>query len=279
MKHIFMLQRKKCIIIFLSLIMLSISGLYYYHHALSAREPKVQSGIYLGAISMEHKSAAEVWEIVEEESLLSLKRPRNAFIDPRTGQLLREVYGEMIDVQATVALIMNSDPDTVCNPVKVVLEPEITVEVYRNLNEYQGSFTTWYGNGARAENIRLAASFVNNYILAPGEVFSFNRVTGHSKPGRGYKLAPIIVGENVIPGYGGGVCQVSSTLYNAVMYAGLEIVERFPHSRPIGYVPAGRDATVSEHLDFKFRNNTNDFVLIKGGAGGGCVSFEIYSAP
>lgn len=239
----------------------------------------VPQGVYLGEILMEKKLQAEVTAIVEQESMLFLRRPRNAYLDPLTGQLLREVYGEKIDLRATVDMIMKGTPHTVYSPVVIPLEPEITVDIYRNITQKKGAFATWYGNGGRAENIRLAASYINNHLLAPGEVFSFNEVTGHSTPGRGYQLAPIIVGNTVIPGYGGGVCQVSTTLYNAALNAGLDIVERFPHSRPVGYVGIGRDATVSDHLDFKFRNNTNNHILIKGSGGGYCVYFEIWGSP
>lgn len=239
----------------------------------------VPRGVYLEEIAMERKLRSEVTAIVEKESMLSLQRPRNAYLDPQTGQLVRETYGEMIDVAATVEMLMGGEPDTVYSPLKIPLEPEITVDLFREITEVKGSFATWHRNGGRAVNIRLAASFINNYLLGPGEIFSFNKVTGHSKPGRGYQLAPIIVGDTVIPGYGGGVCQVSTTLYNAVLNAGLEVVERFPHSRPVDYVPAGRDATVSEYLDFKFRNNTNRHVLIRGGGWGYRVYFEIWSSP
>ncbi len=239
----------------------------------------VPEGVYLGDIPMEKKLYGEVYAIVEKENMLFLQRPRNAYLDPLTGQLVKEVYGRKIDIKATVKMIMNGEPHTVYKPVVIPLDPEITIDVYRNITERKSSFATWYGNGGRAKNISVAAAYINNYLLAPGEVFSFNSVTGHNKPGRGYQLAPILVGNTIIPGYGGGVCQVSSTLYNAALFAGLEIVERFPHSRPVGYVASGRDATVSEHLDFKFRNSTNNYILIKGGAVGYRVYFEIWSVP
>jgi vancomycin resistance protein YoaR len=280
MKKIVILSRKG---IFIFIIVV---GILMSTYALNLRDTYnrlqhgVPRGVYLGEILMEKKLEWEVRAIVEQESMLFFKRPRNAYFDRLTGHLVKEIYGEKVDVQATVAMIMDGDPDRVYSPVMVTLEPEITVDVYRDITERLGSFGTGYGGGGgRGENIRLAASFIHNYLLAPGETFSFNKVTGHNIPGKGYKPAPIIVGNNVIPGYGGGVCQVSSTLYNAVLFSKLEIVERFPHSRPIGYVPMGRDATVSGHLDFKFRNNTNKFILIKGGGGGGYVYFEIWSSP
>ncbi|MEW5921079.1 MAG: VanW family protein [Bacillota bacterium] len=279
MKKIIVLPMKGTVLLLFAVILIISTFALNIRNTYNRLQYGVPQGVYLGEILMEKKLQAEVTAIVEKESLIFLKRPRNAFLDPLTGQLIREVYGEKIDVRATVDMIMHGTPNTVYSPVIIPLEPEITVDIYRNITERKGSFATWYGNGGRAENIKLAAASINNYLLAPGEIFSFNQVTGHSKPGRGYQLAPIIVGNTVIPGYGGGVCQVSTTLYNAVLFADLEVVERFPHSRPVGYVPIGRDATVSDHLDFKFRNNTNKHILIKGAGGGYCVYFEIWSSP
>ncbi len=280
MKRIVVLSRKGIFIFILIVIILMSTVALNMRDSYNRLQHGVSRGVYLGEILMEKKLESEVRAIVEQESLLLFKRPRNAYFDRLTGHLVKEVYGEKIDVQATVAMIMEGEPHNIYSPVMVPLEPEITVDIYRDITERLGSFGTGYGGGGgRGENIRLAASFIHNYLLAPGEIFSFNQVTGHNNPGKGYKPAPIIVGNNVIPGYGGGVCQVSSTLYNAVLFSGLEIVERFPHSRPIGYVPMGRDATVSGHLDFKFRNDTNQYILIKGGGGGGYVYFEILSSP
>ncbi|PKM80478.1 MAG: vancomycin resistance protein, partial [Firmicutes bacterium HGW-Firmicutes-13] len=112
----------------------------------------------------------------------------------------------------------------------------------------------------------------------PGQVFSFNRTVGPVTTERGFKFAPVISGGTVIMGLGGGLCQVSSTLYNAVLQAGYQVVERYPHSKPVGYVPRGRDATISYHLDFKFRNNTDSFVLIKGSIWGGRVQIQLLSS-
>ncbi|NLZ27787.1 MAG: VanW family protein, partial [Firmicutes bacterium] len=78
-----------------------------------------------------------------------------------------------------------------------------------------------------------------------------------------------------IPGIGGGLCQVASTLYNAVLNASLEVVERTPHSRPVGYVPRGKDATVSTNIDFKFRNDTGNFILLRTSSAGNMINISI----
>jgi vancomycin resistance protein YoaR len=236
----------------------------------------VAAGVYLDEILLEKKMEHEVYDHVLSISQDYFVRPRNAYLDPFTGQMLPEIYGKKVDINATVKIIMNSKPYTTHYPVIIPLDPEITVDVYRNIRTKKSSFMTGYGGGNRGHNIWLAAHLINNYLLAPGEVFSFNKATMPRDAKHGYKMAPIIVGGSVIPGYGGGVCQVSTTLYNAVRRAKLEVVERFPHSRPVGYVPKGMDATVSDYLDFKFRNNKDRFIMIKTATYGYRLVIEIW---
>src|SRR5690606_17886713 len=120
-----------------------------------------------------------------------------------------------------------------------------------------GSYSTWFhGSPARHQNISTALKSVNNTMIWPGEVFSFNDTTGPRTPERGYLPAPIILNGDYDVGYGGGVCQVSSTVYNAALAANLTILERHSHTRPVHYVPEGYDATVDYGwLDLKWQNN------------------------
>jgi len=129
----------------------------------------------------------------------------------------------------------------------------------------------------RTENIRLAAKALDGKLLAPGERFSFNESVGERTIEAGYKEAMIIVGDAFTPGLGGGVCQVSSNLYNAVNLAHLEILERHRHSLPVDYVPPGQDATVSFPIvDFKFRNSTDAYLLIRSFVEGNTLTFRLY---
>lgn len=140
-------------------------------------------------------------------------------------------------------------------------------------------YTTYFDTRLinRTENIRLAAKALDGKILAPGERFSFNQSVGERTAQAGYKEALIIEGDSFTPGLGGGVCQVSSTLYNAVILAHLEIIERHPHSLPISYVPPGQDATVAyPELDFKFKNNTKAYILIRSSVEGNSLTFKLY---
>ncbi len=129
----------------------------------------------------------------------------------------------------------------------------------------------------RNENIRIACRMIDGLILEPGQEFSFNEQVGPRKRERGFLEAPVIVGEKLVPGIGGGICQVSSTLYNAVMLAGLETTERHRHSLRVNYVPAGKDATVYYGLkDYKFVNNSEGAVLLKASVEGLKVRISIY---
>ncbi|MEN1934042.1 VanW family protein [Paenibacillus sp. 102] len=124
--------------------------------------------------------------------------------------------------------------------------------------------------GGRIENIRLSANSISGVVLGKGDRFSFNALIGDTTPDKGYQLGKEIVDGKLVDGYGGGVCQTSSTLYNAADQAGLKMVERTTHSKTVGYVPKGRDATIAyPYLDLVFEN-TNDvpvklYMSVEGG--------------
>ncbi|EGW36991.1 vanW like family protein [Desulfosporosinus sp. OT] len=138
----------------------------------------------------------------------------------------------------------------------------LTVKEPKPIAQYATRFDPTLVN--RTENIQLAITALDGKLLAPGESFSFNESVGERTVKAGYKEALIIEGNIFTLGLGGGVCQVSSTLYNAVILAHLEILERHRHSLPVNYVPPGQDATVAfPVLDFKFRNSTDAYLLIR----------------
>ncbi|WP_449240466.1 VanW family protein [Desulfoscipio gibsoniae] len=117
----------------------------------------------------------------------------------------------------------------------------------------------------RTANITLAVNALHNTLVKPDEIFSFNERIGERSAENGFKNAPVIDGSKTITGLGGGVCQVSTTLYNALLTANLEIMERQPHTRPVGYVPPGLDATVVDgQIDLRFRNNRDYPVFVTG---------------
>ncbi len=156
---------------------------------------------------------------------------------------------------------------TLIIPAKIT-QPKVSTEELKNsiVGDELGTYTTDYSSSSsdRAHNISLASGKINGYVLAPGEEFSYNDVVGPRTVERGFKMANVYVGNTVQPGIGGGICQVSSTLFNAVVFADLEITERRNHSLPVSYAPMGRDATVSYGaIDFKFKNNTSKPIEIR----------------
>jgi len=129
----------------------------------------------------------------------------------------------------------------------------------------------------RNTNIQLSAQAISGTTVQPGEIFSFNGATGERTAAKGYKEAPAISGGQSKDEVGGGVCQTSSTLFNAVARANLEIIERNPHAWPSHYIEKGFDATVNwPGLDFKFRNNTDDPIFIVAGYNNRQVTVNIY---
>lgn len=141
-----------------------------------------------------------------------------------------------------------------------------------------GSFSTVYNssNIPRSENIRIAASKINGYLIEPGGEFSFNKVVGKRDEQSGFKTAKVYQSGEVVDGVGGGICQVSSTLFNAVLYADLEIVKRTNHSMPVTYVSVGRDATVSyDYIDFAFKNNKSYPIRIDCFADNGSITCSV----
>lgn len=160
-----------------------------------------------------------------------------------------------------------------------VTEPEIKrtdlEKIKDNLGEYSTKFNA--ADADRTHNIKIATSSVSNILVKPGEVFSLNKSMGPRLAKFGYKEANVIINNELVPGIGGGVCQVSSTLYNAALLSNLKIIERKSHSLPSSYIALGRDATISEnYIDLKFENNTKYPIYIYGEVKGSWVKFSIY---
>jgi vancomycin resistance protein YoaR len=142
-----------------------------------------------------------------------------------------------------------------------------------------GYFTSLKGRTPnQIHNLKLAAEAIDGVIVNPGEIFSFNKRVGPWSRDKGYRKAPVSYTGLMVPAWGGGVCQVSSTLYNAVLLAGLEIVERGAHYWEPNYIPAGRDAAVAYgQLDLRFRNNFPKPIRIRAEVRGEKLLVEILS--
>ena len=189
--------------------------------------------------------------------------PKNAYLDlekdPSGKTIAPAQPGRTLDVTAAKAMVEAAE-----GPVSVpilTIDPDVTVDSLQAslFRDVLGTATTSLAtsSSARTTNVKLAADFCNNTVLLPGEVFSYNETVGPRTEARGFKKASVYVGSTVQEGLGGGICQTSSTLYMATVFADLEIVERRNHSRDVLYTPDGQDATVVwGSTDYRFRNNT-----------------------
>ena len=158
-----------------------------------------------------------------------------------------------------------------------VLAPVTRAELMNSFGLISSYTTETTKNDNRNTNIRLSAEAINGVTVMPGETFSFNKTTGERTAARGYREAAAIAGGQSRDEIGGGVCQTSSTLFNAVARADLEIVERHNHAWPSSYVEKGFDATVNwPDLDFKFRNNTEWPVFIVAGYKNRSITVNLY---
>ena len=140
-----------------------------------------------------------------------------------------------------------------------------------------GSYTTVYDAAEqRAINVELAASKINGIVLQPGERFSFSSAASPISLSGGYVMGPAFSGGRVVEGVGGGLCQVSSTLYAALVMSGIPVTERYPHSLPVEYVPRGMDATISVgSKDLKFVNSFSRPIEITAAAEGGTLTVSL----
>jgi vancomycin resistance protein YoaR len=213
------------------------------------------------------------------------KKPENATISD-SGTIIQEKVGYKLNRKAFTKQFFQHfyDSDTTADleVPKTRYYPKVDSELLSMIRTKRiGQYITYYNayKKSRANNISLATKAINNKVLFPGEVFSFNKIVGIRTENRGYMKAPEIVKGELIEGIGGGICQVSSTLYNAVDHSGLTIIERYSHSKHVPYVPPGRDATVSWYgPDFTFRNDYNQPILIRAQARNGRMVVFIYSS-
>ena len=144
-----------------------------------------------------------------------------------------------------------------------------------------GSYTTTYGGTpGRLHNVQLVAHLIDGALIAPGATFSFNGTTGERNAGKGFQEAPVIINGELRNGLGGGVCQVSTTVFNSAYEAGLQIDQRTNHELYISHYPTGRDATVNyPDLDLKFTNDTRHWLLLRTFVGSGSLTVNLYGTP
>jgi vancomycin resistance protein YoaR len=210
--------------------------------------------------------------------------PVDARLDLGARKLVPEVDGRQLDIDATLAAIEAAVArgDRRAKVGYLVQKPKRTAAELRDVrfDAVLGWFETRYNRGekyaARSYNLRLAASKLDGHVLLAGETFDFNEVVGPRDEANGYKVAPVIAEGELVDGIGGGTCQISGTLHGATFFAGLEIVERYPHTRPSGYIKMGLDATVVyPTINFRAKNAFDFPVVLHQTVKNGVVRAEI----
>lgn len=209
-----------------------------------------------------------------KDSTVSRKSGQFVVTPEQTGRSMQVAETE----QKAVAVLDTRKSGNVEISAETV-HPKITAEDNSHVTDLIGSYTTTYNGSDPNRNINLSvgSNYINGTMIAPSEVFSANAELGPQTYAGGYKDAAIYNNGKVEKGVAGGVCQVTTTLYNAVLMAELDVVERHPHSMTVGYVPLGRDAAVAgTYKDLKFKNNTEYPILVEAYASGGNLVMNIY---
>ncbi|MCF8009788.1 MAG: VanW family protein [Clostridiales bacterium] len=229
---------------------------------------------------------------VEVESLLKdfIRPPQDAGFKIIPGETIKIIPGKK-GLQVDIDKLYNNLCERLSkNAVNLNIEiPVIKVSPSRTTEDVQAmglkglvsSYSTKFDpeEKSRTYNIKTAASALDGLLVSPGEKVSFNKVVGPRSSEAGYKNAKVILNRKLVEGLGGGVCQVSSTLYNAVLLSDLTVIERTNHSLPVSYVPLGRDATVVyDFLDLRFRNDSDSYILIKSEVEYDTLCFKIYGS-
>ncbi len=207
---------------------------------------------------------------------------KDAIIHRKNGEFIieDEIIGIAFDVDKSVAKVKEA-VDNFKEEVELVItetQPKYTAAYYSNISDVLGeSSTNHNSNKSRTENLRIACSKVNGIILHPGDELETHAVISPVDVANGYKDAPIIIQGEIKDGLGGGVCQVATTLYNAVLFSELDVIERQNHSMPVSYVEKGKDATMSgNYIDFVFKNSTKYPIYVESFVSGGKVYMSLY---
>jgi vancomycin resistance protein YoaR len=221
------------------------------------------------------------------------KEAQNAHFQISTAgteaQLIREKNGFLLDngrvEQAIVETVSHRNaPLALKTPIGETLYPDITASLLeeKGIEGLMSSFSTTFNrdNAPRTHNITLGASLLNDYFLPPGKVLSVNAILGDSTAEKGYQEAPIISGGRLVSGLGGGLCQISSTLYNAALLANLNIVERRNHGLTVSYMDPGRDATIAfGSTDLRIYNNRDHHIWVKALIEKDQLIISLFGAP
>ncbi|MDR3587547.1 MAG: VanW family protein [Desulfosporosinus sp.] len=204
--------------------------------------------------------------------------------DQNTMKIQSEHVGTTIDIEPLVSQIKEINIYKPISELKVGLKeqiPSLTAAQLENqkITGLLASYTTHFdpSQTARTENVRIAAKALDMAVVKPGDTLSFNQIVGERTIEGGYKDAYIIVDDQFVPGLAGGICQVSSTLYNTGLFANLAVTQRTNHDLAISYVPLGQDATVAyPDLDLKFNNNSGGYLLVRTSTSANTLTIDLY---
>lgn len=229
-------------------------------------------------------NSGKTLKILENIRKETFKEPQNAQISIFNGkvEIKPHVAGFAIDVEKSLKRIENFLIDRVWEDVKLYYEeilPRVTMQMVENINFKLGEFATVFNpeNDSRVHNIKTACNKINQKLLLPGEEFSMDKTLGDRTEQNGYRRAKVIINNELVDGLGGGICQVTSTIYNSVLLSGLKVLERRNHTLPSTYIEMGRDATISQgYIDFRFKNDTGYAVLIEAKTVGNRVMVTIW---
>ena len=208
------------------------------------------------------------------------KEVKDAYYTKEPFTIYPEVIGVDFNVEEAKKMIQSEEKEEYEIPL-IITKPKVTIDQIGTeaFPDLLGTFTTRYDGSARdrTTNLVLACQKINGKVLLAGDIFSYNQTLGARTAAAGYKNAKVYENGQVVDGIGGGICQISSTLYNAALFANLEIVERRNHQFVTSYAPAGRDATVVYGMtDFRFKNTRKYPIRIVASATNGIAKVSIY---
>ena len=194
--------------------------------------------------------------------------------------------GRRLELEATEKAFLAAALSTTNREAELVVvaaEPELSTTRAKALGitGLVGGYTTYYGGDPnRIHNVQLVARLIDRHLIAPGSTFSFNKTTGERNAAKGFLEAPVIINGELKNGLGGGVCQVSTTVFNAAYEAGLSITARHNHALYIDHYPLGRDATVNyPDTDLRFVNDTDNWLLLETIIGSSSLTVRLYGTP
>lgn len=228
------------------------------------------------------KSIAEKYDVVPENA--TLRREAGKFIvsGGKTGRSLNQKEA-VASAKAVVEGYLNELPGKIEDETDVELaletkKPKYDKEALSKVTDLLGSYTTRYNpSGGRGQNVANGCRLINGSVVMPGETLSANNKMAPYTVQNGYGMGTAYVDGKVVPDMGGGICQVSSTLYNAVLFSELGVVQRFNHSLTVDYVELARDAAIAgTWKDFVFKNTTAYPVYVEGITNGGQITFNVY---